>query len=232
MSAQEILTLAQQGHPTAIATLINFFTQPQGIEARVQRQGDRLHILLESAQTPNQLEAVAFVRNSLEDLKVEPIQVITIYGRQRGETAPVWQQTISLEAPELDEVTLTARLTEANAMPIGMLAPFSPADTPQLPAASDPPEVLKRPESVIFLIFFSIIIFWDAYLSLLDEHNEQPRTAQTLSTSQLARRLNTAKGKIRRQKRLDGFSDWTQRLDPEGIAWVYHRGGYVPASSL
>ncbi|GAB4235422.1 MAG: hypothetical protein Kow00121_62950 [Elainellaceae cyanobacterium] len=242
MSAQEILTLAQQGHPTAIATLINFVTQPQGIRARVQRRSDRLYVLLESKQTPVQAEAVAFVRSSLEDLNVEPIQALIIYGRQQGENAPAWQQTISLETAEVDEYILNPGSTDANTMPEGMLAPFSAVDTPQLVGTAPRPllvgspdenKVLKRPEAVIFLIFISIILFWDTYLSLLDEQNEKVITAESaLTTSQLARRLRTAKGTIRRQKRGEGFGEWTQQRDPEGIAWAYHRGAYVPASNL
>jgi hypothetical protein len=49
------LQLAMQGDAEAIAALVNRALQPQGIQvAAVSVKDDRLHLVLESAQTPNQ----------------------------------------------------------------------------------------------------------------------------------------------------------------------------------
>lgn len=83
---------------------------------------------------------------------------------------------------------------------------------------------MKRPEAVFFILIAALFVFWDAYLSLLDEID-----AASLSSRQLARRLGTSQKSIRRRKRQPDFSTWTQQLDPEGIAWVYCPGGvYAP----
>jgi hypothetical protein len=92
------------------------------------------------------------------------------------------------------------------------------------PAPSEMADVLKRPEAVILLIFCSLVLFWDTYLSVVED--TEPSTY--LSSGQLARRLNSSRRAIRSMKRQDTFSDWSRRRDPEGIAWVYQRGFYVP----
>jgi hypothetical protein len=90
-----------------------------------------------------------------------------------------------------------------------------------LAETSEIPEFLKRPESVVFIFFTTIFVFWEAYLSLLNEL--APETS--LSCRQLADRLKVSKSTVRKRKRQPGFSDWSKSLDPDGIAWVYETGG-------
>jgi hypothetical protein len=90
-----------------------------------------------------------------------------------------------------------------------------------LAETSEIPEFLKRPESVVFIFFTTIFVFWEAYLSLLNEL----APATSLSCRQLADRLQVSKSTVRKRKRQSGFSDWSKSLDPDGIAWVYETGG-------
>ncbi|MEP0923290.1 hypothetical protein [Leptolyngbya sp. ST-U4] len=90
------------------------------------------------------------------------------------------------------------------------------------------PDVLKRPESVIFLLFISLFVFWDAYVDFLEADFSPGATA--ISASQLARRLKVSRKTIRRRKREPDFSTWTQSLDPDQIAWVYRKGYYLSQS--
>jgi hypothetical protein len=90
-----------------------------------------------------------------------------------------------------------------------------------LAETSEIPEFLKRPESVVFVFFTTIFVFWEAYLSLLNEL----APATSLSCRQLADRLKVSKSTVRKRKRQPGFSDWSKSLDPDGIAWVYETGG-------
>jgi hypothetical protein len=84
--------------------------------------------------------------------------------------------------------------------------------------------LLNRPEAVVFILIATLLVLWDTYLELLDEVG-----SASLSARQLARRLGTTQKVIRSRKRLDGFSEWTKTLDPEGIAWAYTPGGiYTP----
>lgn len=246
MFAQKILTLAHQGHPIAIATLLNYLTLPHGMRVRVQRQGDRLHVLLEAGVVPNAQETVETIQDNIQDLQVQQVSSVTIYGRQQGKRLPAWQQTVYLkteadlsdtEANLFDRVDSRAdRAPDAN---IGSLhfthvarttADFLdplPVAPPLLPMeASETPDIFKRPQAIVLILFAALLIFWDTYTSLLDEDDVLPTA--TLSTSQLARRLQTSRSTIRRRKRLADFGNWTQNLDPDGIAWTYRKGAYIP----
>ncbi|MFM7424429.1 MAG: hypothetical protein ACKO7W_05445 [Elainella sp.] len=87
----------------------------------------------------------------------------------------------------------------------------------------DSSDLLKRPEAVVLLIFAALFVLWDTYLDLLDEAG-----STTLSSRQLAQRLGTTAKILRLRKRQPDFSEWTRRLDPDGIAWIYQGGIYAP----
>jgi hypothetical protein len=258
MSPQGIVALARQGHPIAIGTLINYSTKSLGIKVRVQRREACLFILLEAEHLPDQSTAVAFIQKSLKILNVQPIKTVMVYGRHQGNKQPSWQQRLDLNSPgstQLDvhpaavhtssishsfgssfirsSSMMSASLSNLEPMPTHDLdlierspsesSPFTETPPPLNP--SDPaPEVLRRPESVILIIFVSLLVFWDAYISFLDEL----KTETSLTSGQLAQRLGTSRRTVRRKKNQDGFDLWTQRLDPDGIAWVYRKGVYVP----
>lgn len=225
MSVQEILVLAQQGDPRAIATLMNCITRPSGVNVRVQKHKDCLHILFEAAQPPNQDDAVEFACDSITTLEVEQSRLM-IYGRQQGQSTVAWQQMVDLHHPQQDKTELDG--TAMADAPNELLDPFAIADDAleSIQETSEAPDMLKRPEAVILIIFASIVFFWDTYLSLLEQLDEGSETR--LSTSQLAKRLNTTPTILRHKKRLPDFGDWSRQRDPDGIAWVYKNGTYLP----
>jgi uncharacterized protein len=96
MAQQNILALAKQGNPKAIAALINRSLNSQGITAKVERTEGCLHVLLESERLPNQKALIPFIRKGLMGLGVQSINVVKIYGRQAGTDSPQWKQTIEL----------------------------------------------------------------------------------------------------------------------------------------
>jgi hypothetical protein len=200
----------------------------------VQRQGDRLHVLLEAYPLPAPQAAIEFVQDSIKDLNVQQITSIAIYGRLRGKKVPAWRQTVYLKPEHLSHQSaqpfatqaVHANFTSVDQAPADFLDPFPVDPTTPLMEPSETPDILKRPEAIILIIFASLLIFWDAYTSLLEEDDVLPTA--TLSTSQLARRLQTTRSTIRQRKRLADFGEWTQSLDPDGIAWAYRKGVYIP----
>jgi len=82
---------------------------------------------------------------------------------------------------------------------------------------------LQRPEAVILILFLVIVTFWDLYLEL----SAADETA-SLSGARLASRLAVSPSTISRRKLQDDFSEWSQSLDPEGIAWFYENGRFWP----
>ncbi|HEY9644779.1 MAG TPA: hypothetical protein V6C88_00335 [Chroococcidiopsis sp.] len=94
MTQSNLVEQAKQGNPQAIATLMNRTLNPKGVTAIVERQGDRLAVVLESAQVPNQSVSVNFVEAGLKSLGVAGIQAINVSGKQVGAEAIAWNQTL------------------------------------------------------------------------------------------------------------------------------------------
>lgn len=267
MASSEVLSLAKQGDPAAIAALMNQVTQPLGILVRVKYQDNCLHLLFEGEPAPEQHIAVSFVRSSLNILKLHSLKTIGVYGRQNKSHHYSWQEVIHqsyFESPTLqdivdleiidparDEVNLPDSEIETSETEISDTEPISPLsqnllteatptqaiilmDTSLLAQRSDSalaetseiPDYLKRPEAIVFIFLTTLFVFWETYLSLLEEFAPEA----SLSCRQLSQRLGVSKSTVRKRKRQAGFSEWSKSLDPEGIAWVYQSGGlYCPA---
>jgi TM2 domain-containing membrane protein YozV len=68
----------------------------KGITAKVALKDACLHILLESAQVPDQQSLVAFVRKGITNLEIISIEWIKIYGKCLNEEIPMWNQELEL----------------------------------------------------------------------------------------------------------------------------------------
>jgi uncharacterized protein (DUF697 family) len=96
MSQPTLEELAQQGDSNAIAFLVNRALEAKGILAKAAVKNDCLHIIVEAAQTPNKQDTIALIRNTLTPLKLDAIQMVTVYGREIGEDIPDWHQRFLL----------------------------------------------------------------------------------------------------------------------------------------
>ncbi len=99
MTQLNLLELAQQGDPQAIADLMNQSLQPRGMTATVERAGDNLSVLLEADQVPNRQTLTAFVHRGISNLGIESIRSVKVLGQQTGTNLPVWTQDLTLELP-------------------------------------------------------------------------------------------------------------------------------------
>ncbi len=190
------LSLIQTGDPVAIAAVLNRSLNSQGVQVKARRREKWLYLLLEAASPLTQRKVVAFVKAGLRLLQVNSIQKVTVYGRQKGDRIPAWQKTIVLDPDAID---------------------------PDPPAEPEIPDLFKRPEAVAFIIFCSLVLFWDAYMAMLD----QLPPAQ-LTSRQLAHRLKTTRSAVRTMRHQEHFSEWARDHDPDNIAWSYRHGWYVP----
>lgn len=91
-----LLQLAKQGDPKAIAALMNKSLQPKGITAKVAFKNNCLQIMLESDQVPDQQTLVTFVRKGITNLETALIEKVKIYGKCLGEEFPAWNQEFEL----------------------------------------------------------------------------------------------------------------------------------------
>lgn len=101
MAEPNTLKLAKQGNPKAIAAMINRSLRAKHIIAKVNRKEDCLQVLLESAQIPNQQATVSFIRQGLTKLGVETIKTVQVYGRQKGQESPAWDQSFEIESSHI-----------------------------------------------------------------------------------------------------------------------------------
>lgn len=96
MTQANLVELAKQGNPKAIAALINRQLQPKGITAKVSLKQDCLQVMLEAAQAPPKKICVDFLQKGLSALGLATAQKAKIYGRAAGNDIPDWVEEFDL----------------------------------------------------------------------------------------------------------------------------------------
>jgi len=96
VTEKNLLELAKQGNPDAIATLMNRGLVSQGITATVELVGDRLLVVLVSERLPNQATAVDYVRRGLLALSVVGIAWVEVCGQQANQEVPGWREEFAI----------------------------------------------------------------------------------------------------------------------------------------
>jgi len=91
-SQRQILAMAKQGNPKAIAILINQLLQPKGITAIAGFKDGCLHVILESAPPPNQQDTAIYIYKKLCTLKAKFINNVKIHGRELDNKTVLWTQ--------------------------------------------------------------------------------------------------------------------------------------------
>ena len=137
----EVLQMARQGHPEAIATLINRHLEASGITAYVAQQDDLLQVILESAAVPNQADLIPYVTRGIKGLDLAHIHRLTISGKQQGNYASDWTEEITLGtamaiAPPFGEPGVETNPTELDELD-QLLASQAVSGTPTPDVAED-----------------------------------------------------------------------------------------------
>ena len=88
----QLVEMAKQGKPKAIAILINQLLQPKGITSTAGFKEGWLHVILESAEVPNQQTTAIYIHKKLCTLKSQSLTHIKIHGRQLGNKTVAWTQ--------------------------------------------------------------------------------------------------------------------------------------------
>ncbi|WP_020479978.1 hypothetical protein [Nodosilinea nodulosa] len=92
-----VLQLARQGNPDAIAALMNRHLEAQGITAHVVQQENTLQVNLESAQIPNQADLVAYVKKGITGLELAAVHHLIVSGKQTGASTSAWSENLALQ---------------------------------------------------------------------------------------------------------------------------------------
>ncbi len=101
-TSQDPAILAKQGDCKAIATLINQKLQARRVVAKVSIKNDCLQVMLEAVEVPNQEQMVAYLQSEFQELGVQGINSLRLYGKQSGEDFPDWQEEIKLFADKIE----------------------------------------------------------------------------------------------------------------------------------
>lgn len=99
MTQSDVLELAKQGNPQAIASLMNLVLQPKGVTVKASLQNRCLHILFSSTEPLSQSALVTFARTGLANLGAIPIDQVKLYAQKVGEKTPIWTDGFQLGAP-------------------------------------------------------------------------------------------------------------------------------------
>ncbi|MCU0550436.1 MAG: type IV pilin-like G/H family protein [Leptolyngbya sp. Prado105] len=114
MEQSNLLELAKQGEPNAIAALMNAVLSPKGITARAGIEDDCLCIFLESQKPLNQETLVTFIQKGLIELGNDSIRSVRAQGKRIGDEAFAWTREFSLRSSESTSrvATLTPPIEE------------------------------------------------------------------------------------------------------------------------
>ncbi|HEY9650957.1 MAG TPA: DUF1574 domain-containing protein, partial [Coleofasciculaceae cyanobacterium] len=96
--SESAFSLAQQGNPQALAFLIERLINPDldqrlatgGIQVKIRRKDDLLHIMSEAPLCPSQAQVGPSIVQFLRQLAIPKIAGVRIYGRRAGATSPAW----------------------------------------------------------------------------------------------------------------------------------------------
>ncbi|MBW4581926.1 MAG: type IV pilin-like G/H family protein [Tildeniella nuda ZEHNDER 1965/U140] len=112
MTQPNLLKLAQQGEPNAIATLINLALEPKGVIAKAAIEDDCLYVFLRSARPLNAKALVAFIQRGILRLEIDSIERVQVYGQHSEDEHPLWVETFVIQRSRVAE-GLEAQVAEA-----------------------------------------------------------------------------------------------------------------------
>lgn len=155
MAKNPLVEQAKQGNVNAIASLMNRLLKSQGMLANVERDGDRLEILIESdlrslddeVRIPKRDILVGMLKKWFITLEIQNVASIRISWQQAGESEPVWTEEIYLVEPVKPSEKLSLP-------PLPKLSQLSPRDRPEKQPAPIPdleemfgsPSVQEQPQ--------------------------------------------------------------------------------------
>lgn len=120
MAQNPLVEQAKQGNVNAIASLMNRLLKSQGMLANVEREGDRLDVLIESdlrslddeVRIPKRQVLVGMIKKWFVTLEVQTVNSISISWQQTGFDTPAWTEEIYLVEQEKQNISQNGGITE------------------------------------------------------------------------------------------------------------------------
>lgn len=257
MQSQNTLELARQGDPKAIATILTYYlSQRFNTTASVIRLGNYLSVLIDATFIMDQVTIVRLVLDILSSLDIREIATIEIGAREMGHHEVQWSQTIELadirthgvamnndnlnfSTTEVDTSTAAVSSNALTDLESKIDSPTTTGSTESSISQSPDPDnsrlqdddwdtalkkLLKRPEMLALVAFALILVLFDTYAEWISDIDP----SKSLSGVKLARRLGVSTSTLKRYRERPNFREWSQDLDPDGIAWLYENNVFVP----
>lgn len=98
VTQSQLLNLAKQGNPQAIASLMNSVLEPKGVTTIAQLTDDCLSIMVQSEKPLNQAAIVSFIRSGIGALGATSIRKVKVSAQKSGEL-PLWTEEFQLGNP-------------------------------------------------------------------------------------------------------------------------------------
>ncbi len=125
MTQNPLVEQAKQGNVNAIASLMNRLLKSQAMLANVERDGDRLEILIESdlrslddeVRIPNRQALVGMLKKWFVNLEVKNVSMISVSWQQTGFDEPAWTEEIYLVEQEDLNINENGGINEARQRP-------------------------------------------------------------------------------------------------------------------
>ncbi len=153
MSQQDLIKLAQQGDPTAIAALINYALDSFGVQAKATRRDHHLYLLLESEQLPNQSSCLRVIQNGMLRLGISQIRLITVRGQKTSPPCQSWTYSVSLEtllpSPQNSVQSLAGKTSPVVATSSASPQTHSKHRPPKPPTKPAKPKPQPKPQPVV-----------------------------------------------------------------------------------
>ncbi|MEM9215567.1 MAG: chemotaxis protein CheW [Cyanobacteria bacterium P01_F01_bin.150] len=126
---KQLLELAKQGVPEAIALIMNYYFHSKGIDIKVGWDHGYLLIVCDSHNSLDKDSLIPIFERILVQLGICYLDNVTIYGRLRGDSEPLW--SVSLDLNHLVPTALTDWLKQ------GQPSDHSPRLSSQIEGAED-----------------------------------------------------------------------------------------------
>ncbi len=150
---QNLLKLAKQGNPEAIAQLLNQALQPKGITARVIRNGEDLRVLLEASPVPEPQILVPYLEKKFAKLAMASIRTVRLQVKSPESAKVTWSRQLTLQPQP------SASGVEPHTPPppdaAGAIA--APGKLEARKTASNPPKSQKSASKTPQLVFGSLL---------------------------------------------------------------------------
>lgn len=143
MTQTNLLELAKDGNPQAIATLMNLVLEPKGVTAKASLKENCLHIFFTSEQLLSKATIASFVQSGLKTLGARSFGKVRLYAQKVGQAAPIWvDEWVIEQAFSSNPVAATSAIAPPPTAPLPVVQP-QPAISNSVPAIA-PKQSRKR----------------------------------------------------------------------------------------